>query len=478
MFARLRRAVGGKPAASTEPAASVSSAGAPPATGVPPPLVIPAPPPASDAGSSGSSPRSGVVRERSALTPRTGERVDDAVDFIILDTDINGDGGEVEIVSAPEGDLSTANAKVLVAMGIDNDAAFALAHAVAAATTWPKGADERGAGYNADDLRSLCYASGEKPFPAIFGLIGDEPVTIFLLIDHDSVLKRALAEEAARLKMSVQELRKVYVAHVPRAAGGDAEADVGKGGSQSDAGFSLGVGVDGVVGFAAGKDAAHFTSTEARDLAQRLRANGRPRLAEAIERALNLSVRMTDLIVSVVGSTAPTLRAANFTGELVDVTVKTFGDSGAWSLVLVAHTPVKIRIGVAHYVYKFSGQRHWSCVLALLFAAYFSVFALNPTFSSDGKGVVQLTRMLVPRALGQASAAAKGIWRIDVATGERRIIDGSPGMTIADLIRMGKISAGDILLVASGKVKLVYVAAAERGEAAAVAEREGRVGSV
>jgi hypothetical protein len=131
---------------------------------------------------------------------------------------------------------------------------------------------------------------------------------------------------------------------------------------------------------------------------------------------------------------------------------------------LVAHTPVKIRIGVAHYVYKFSGQRHWSCVLALFFAAYFSVFALNPTFSSDGKGVVQLTRMLVPRAQGQASAAAKGVWLIDVATGERRFIDGSPGMTIADLIRMGKISAGDILLVASGKLKLVYVAAVERGK--------------
>jgi hypothetical protein len=453
---------------------AASSAGAPLASGAPT-LVIPAP--AADAGS-GSGARSGFTRGREALTPRTERKLDEAVDDIYLAGDIFGEEGQVELPL--EGDKD-ANMEALMAMGMAEDAAVALARALFAGSTWLEGAEARAAGgYNADDLRSLCYASGEKPFPAIFDHVCDTPTTIFLLFDSDAVLQRALAEEAARLKIPVQELRKVKVARVPRAAtaAGDAEADVGKGGSKSDAGFSLGFGADGVVGFSAGKDAAHFTSAEARDLAQSLRTDGRPRLAEAIERALNFSRSMTDLIESVVGSTAPTLRAATFTGELVDVTVKTFGDSGASSLVLVAHTPVKIRIGVAHYVYKFSGQRHWSCVLALLFAAYFSVFALNPTFSSDGKGVVQLTRMLVPRALGQTSAAAKGTWRIDVATGERRFIDGSPGMTTADLIRMGKISAGDILLVASGKVKLVYVAAAERGEAAAVAEREGRVGSV
>ena len=203
---------------------------------------------------------------------------------------------------------------------------------------------------------------------------------------------------------------------------------------------------------------------DGRDVVLRLRADGRLRLAEVIEHSVILDVRIADVIASILASQEPELRAFNFAGELVAASVKPYGDSGAASLCLVEGTPSKLRICVVHFVYKFPGQRHWACVLAVLFAAYFSVFPLNPTFAGDGNGVVQMTRMFVPRALGQASAAANGILRVDLATHARRLIDGSPGKTVADVIREGLLSDSDIILLAARKIELVYAAAVERGE--------------
>ena len=171
MFARLRRVVGGKPAASTEPAASVSSAGAPPATGVPPTLVIPAL--AADAGSGGSpSPRSGVTRKRreALLTPRTAARTELAYVALSTEQDVRGiDGDDEEEDEEAGGDAAAATvvdkldqaaieatAKKLVALGLTDKAAAALALAVVAAKPWAaaKAARELGE-LSIGDLRNL-----------------------------------------------------------------------------------------------------------------------------------------------------------------------------------------------------------------------------------------------------------------------------------------------------------------------------------